>query len=190
MKNSIRRQALLWIVAAIVLTADQVTKAIVVRTLPVGVPWNPFPFLQPFVNLTHVMNRGAAFGMLPNMSLFFTAVAIVVSLAILYYGRRIPEHQWWLSVSLGLQLGGALGNLSDRLHYGYVIDFIAVRHSPVFNLADSAVFVGVIILAYHLWNEEELAEKSQAGADENVPVAPVDPSAPPLTPTSSQRDGS
>ncbi len=189
MKNSIRRQAFLWIVAAIVLIADQVSKAVVVRTLPVGVPWNPFAFLQPFVNLTHVMNRGAAFGMLPNMSFFFTAVAIVVSLAILYYGRRIPEHQWWLSVSLGLQLGGALGNLSDRLHYGYVIDFIEVRHFPVFNLADSAIVVGVIILAYHLWNEEELAAQPQVEA-ENVPIAAADSPTPPLTPTSSQRDSS
>jgi len=188
MKHSIRRQALLWFIAAVVLAADQISKAIVVRTLPVGIPWNPIPLLQPFVNLTHVMNRGAAFGMLPNLSFFFTAVAIAVSLAILYFARRIPEHQWWLSLSLGLQLGGALGNLTDRLHYGYVIDFIEVRHFPVFNLADSAIVVGVIILAIHLWNEEEL-EGNVPAETENVPVAPVEPN-PPLTPTSSQHDGS
>jgi len=190
MNYSIRRQALLWTVAATVLLADQIAKAAIVRNMPVGMPWNPVPFLRPFVNITYVVNSGAAFGMLPNQGLFFTVVAIVVAAAILYYGRRIPDHQWWLSVSLGMQLGGALGNLTDRLHYGYVIDFVEVRHWPVFNLADSAIVVGVIILAYHLWREEESSESTSQAEMTDTLVATIEQPPTAVSPTINQNDGS
>lgn len=188
MLKSIRRQTLLLTVAATIWIADQATKAIVVRNLPVGMPWNPVGFLRPFVSITHVANSGAAFGMLPDRGTFFAIVAVVVSGAILYFGRLVPAHQWWLSLSLGLQLGGALGNLTDRLHYGYVIDFIEVRFSPVFNVADSAIVLGVCILAYHLWKEEEHQKAAATGGDNSHAVAGDHPVVQITSPTS-QNDG-
>ncbi len=188
MLKPIRRQAILLTVAVTIWIADQATKAIVVRNLPVGMPWNPVGFLRPFVNITHVANSGAAFGMLPDRGAFFTIVAVVVSGAILYFGRLIPAHQWWLSLSLGLQLGGALGNLTDRLHYGYVIDFIEVRFFPVFNVADSAIVIGVCILAYHLWNEEEHQKAAATEGDDGRSVARDHPAVP-ITSSTSHNDG-
>jgi len=182
--RSIRRQVLLWTVAAVVLATDQVTKALIVRNLPIGMPWNPIPFLRPIVNITHVANSGAAFGLLQDRGTFFALVAIAVSAAILYYGHLIPEHQWWLSLSLGLQLGGALGNLTDRLHYGYVIDFIEVRYSPVFNVADTAIVVGGLILAYYLWREEGAAE------DPEGPAPMIDSATAPVSSSTAEHNGS
>jgi signal peptidase II len=181
--HSIRRQALLWLVAAIVLAVDQITKAVIVRNLPLGMPWNPIPFLRPIINITHVANTGAAFGMLQDRGTFFALVAIAVSAAILYYGRLIPEHQRWLSLSLGLQLGGALGNLADRLHYGHVIDFIEVRYWPVFNVADTAIVAGGLILAYYLWREEGSTQDEESAAQR------IDPAAAPVSSPTTEHNG-
>ncbi|HYN87882.1 MAG TPA: signal peptidase II, partial [Ardenticatenaceae bacterium] len=139
---------LLWPVALLVFVADQATKLIVARELALWESWRPFEeFPLSIFAITHISNTGAAFGILPNASLFFVVVAIVVSGAIAYYYRRLPSHHWWLFLSLGLQLGGALGNLVDRLRLGYVVDFIEVGIWPIFNVADSSIVVGVLLLA-------------------------------------------
>lgn len=103
-----------------------------------------------WLSLTYTCNRGAAFGVLANETLLFVLIAIVVIGVIMAYFRFLPANRPWLRLSLGLQLGGALGNLIDRLRQGYVVDFIAVKSFPVFNVADSCIVVGVIILAFHL----------------------------------------
>jgi len=105
--------------------------------------------LRDLVSLTYVTNTGAAFGLLPDHGLFFIAIAAIVVIAILVYHRHLPDKAL-VKASLGLQLGGALGNLTDRLRYGYVIDFIDFKVWPVFNLADSAIVIGVAVLAYYL----------------------------------------
>jgi len=146
-----RSELLLLGVATFVLAIDQLTKALVLRYLPFQSPWNPIPFLRSIVTLNHVTNTGAAFGLFPEGSLFFTLIAVVVVIAIVVYYRHLPQNQRLVQVSLGLQLGGAIGNLLDRLHYGKVIDFIDFHFWPVFNVADSSIFIGVIILAYYLF---------------------------------------
>jgi signal peptidase II len=144
--------------ALLVFAADQVSKVLVLRYLPMGRSWNPIPFLKRWVSITHVVNSGAAFGLFPDQGTLFVVIAVVVVVAIVAYYRYLPTDRWLVRVSLGLQLGGALGNLLDRLHYGYVVDFIDFKIWPVFNVADSAIVVGVAILAYYLLREKEALE--------------------------------
>ena len=104
--------------------------------------------LGEYIRLTYVENRGAAFGVLQNQTAFFILVGIVVISVIVASYRYIPEPSWLLNVCLGLQMGGAVGNLIDRIQVGYVVDFIDLTFWPVFNIADSAICVGVAGLIY------------------------------------------
>jgi len=144
-------------IAALVLALDQLTKRWVSSSLPEGGWWSPLPGVGRIFRITHTTNSGAAFGIFPNQGNFFVLVAMVVVLAIVLYHRHLPARGWWIRLSLGLQLGGAIGNLLDRLHYGYVVDFIDIGFWPIFNLADAAIVIGVSILAYCLWREDETA---------------------------------
>jgi signal peptidase II len=137
-------------IAALIIAVDQITKSLVLSNLSVGESWNPIPFLKPYASITHVTNTGAAFGLFKDQGTVFAIVAIVVVVGILvFYGYSAPRHAW-LRVSLGLQLGGALGNLWDRVRLGSVVDFIDIKIWPVWNVADMAVVLGVAILAFHL----------------------------------------
>ena len=138
-----------WI-SAVVLIADQLTKWLAVTYLTLHVEWN----LLPFLNLTLVHNTGAAFGFLSDapgwQNLLFIGVAIGASVVILVLVRGLRASDFRIAISLSLILGGALGNVVDRLRAGYVIDFIDVFyghwHWPAFNIADSAISIGAIVL--------------------------------------------
>lgn len=124
---------------------DQFTKLWITSNL---VPGQSVP--MGLLLITYVRNSGAAFGLLANQNLLITfAVAIGVAAIVLYYAYP-PFQTNWIRISLGLLLGGAVGNLIDRLRFGYVIDFIDFRVWPVFNIADSAITTGIIVLAYYL----------------------------------------
>jgi signal peptidase II len=149
-------------IALLTLVIDRVSKWLVLSSLRPGESWNPVAALERYVSLTYVTNTGAAFGLFPDYGGIFMVIAVIVVAAIIYYYRHLPSDQWLVQTSLGLQLGGALGNLLDRLRYGHVIDFIDFKVWPVFNLADSALVIGVVILAYHLLrNERREARKSE-----------------------------
>ncbi len=150
-------------VAALVLLVDQVSKYLVFTNLSVGEMWNPLAFLRPFVTLTHVTNTGAAFGLFQGHGTLFAIVPILVVAGILVFYRYLPPSEILLKVSLGLQLGGAMGNLLDRLRLGNVVDFIDFKIWPVFNLADAAVVAGVAILAFHLLFSKEADEQGLEG---------------------------
>jgi signal peptidase II len=144
------------LLAVAVLAVDQVSKAWVTENLAYRQPMVIVPFLDGGLNLTYGHNSGAVFGIFPQGNLIFTAVAAVVVLVILAYYRYLADHSGLVRLSLGLMLGGALGNLTDRLHYGYVVDFVDFGISPTvrwftFNVADSCVFCGVVILAFFLF---------------------------------------
>lgn len=164
---------LLPVVGAFVLLVDQVSKYLVMTRLPEGQSWNVAPWLRPFFSFTHVTNTGVAFGLLPKWGSYFVVVAAVVVVAILLYYRHIPREQWLMRVALGLQLGGALGNLTDRLrHQLAVVDFIdlnfwPLHNWPIFNLADASVVTGVIILAFLLLRDEQFARDGQRVAEGN-----------------------
>ncbi len=142
-------------IAGVVVALDQWTKYLVRTQLQVGETWMPIDWLAPYVRIVHWNNTGAAFGMLPSGSIFFTIVAILVSIAIIIYYPRIPSGQFAVRIALALQLGGALGNLTDRLIAKLTVtDFISVGTFPVFNIADSSVSVGCAILIAAMWIEE------------------------------------
>jgi signal peptidase II len=125
-----------------------------------------------WVAFAYTCNKGAAFGLLANETLLFVLIALVVSGMIVAYFRFLPANRPWLRLSLGLQLGGALGNLLDRLRQGYVVDFISIKAWPVFNIADACVVVGVLILAYHLLlvpGQAPLSDQHSAGSPQHRP---------------------
>ena len=141
--------ALLPAVAAVVLLADQASKLWIQQHFAVCGA-SSLPLVPGWLAFAYTCNKGAAFGLLANETLLFVLIALVISGVLVAYVRFLPAHRPWLRLSLGLQLGGALGNLLDRLRQGYVVDFIAVKAWPGFNIADACVVVGVLILAYHL----------------------------------------
>lgn len=108
-------------------------------------------------------NRGSAFGLLQNQTLFFIVIGVLVIGGILIGQRFIPVHRTTLAICLGMQLGGASGNLMDRIRFGHVFDFVDLTWWPVFNMADSAIVVGVLILVYHLLTSP--GEQKQADDD-------------------------
>lgn len=140
-------QALRWYALALVLIVlDQYTKGLASSALDYGRPVEVFSWF----NLTLQHNSGAAFSFLSDAGgwqrWFFTAVAVVISCALAVWLYLAPRGHWLLALSLGLILGGAIGNLWDRVALGYVVDFISVHYNdwyfPAFNLADSAITVG------------------------------------------------
>lgn len=114
-----------------------------------------------FFHITYVRNPGAAFGILSDNAIrlpFFIGISCIASLGILWYVRRVPREKPWQYLALGLILSGALGNLIDRIRFAEVIDFLDVHwynyHWPAFNIADSAICVGVTIMLICSWHEE------------------------------------
>jgi signal peptidase II len=154
----------LWLfgLAGAVIALDQWTKFIVRSKIAFGASWSPFDWLTPYARIVHWNNTGAAFGIFPQGSIVFTIVAIVVSLAIIYYYPRVPSSEVPLRLALGLQLGGALGNLISRLTVGAVTDFISVGSFPVFNVADSSISIGVAVLLVGMWNEDRATRRAAA----------------------------
>ena len=130
--------------ALLIFVLDQFTKYVVRESLP---DRYSFPD-QGFFRFTHTHNTGSAFGILQgqNSPLIFVAIIGIMVLLIIYSTQ--PKPNKWLSVSIGLQIGGAIGNLCDRLHQGWVTDFLDVGPWPVFNIADSSIVVGLILLCW------------------------------------------
>jgi signal peptidase II len=132
-----------------IVALDQWTKQLAVaHLLDSGV--RSIPVLGPYIRFTYVENRGAAFGLLQEQTSFFIIVGLIVIGVILYSFRQMSRPSVILTLALGLQLGGAIGNLIDRVRFGYVVDFMDLSVWPVFNVADSAIVCGVIGLAYTL----------------------------------------
>lgn len=132
--------------ALLVVAVDQISKSLVRTFL---VPGQSMPPEGP-LRLTYVANSGGAFGLLGDQTFLLTVAGVVGIVAILLYYRYPLVGSPLLRSGLGLQLGGALGNLIDRVQRGYVTDFLDLRFWPVFNLADSAIVIGVALLAYSL----------------------------------------
>lgn len=154
-------------VTILTVALDQLTKYLVVTNLGLYEAWAPFPALAKWFDIHYVTNTGAAFGLFRSGGLFLKIVAIVVSLVILFYYRHVPDGQWLLRISLGLQLGGSLGNLTDRLRVGHVVDFLDFRVWPVFNVADASIVCGVALLALLLLREDR-EERKRAEAQESA----------------------
>ncbi|MCL6521998.1 MAG: signal peptidase II [Firmicutes bacterium] len=139
-------------VAALVLAADWLSKAAVRQWM---VPGQSIAVLPGFFYLTYTRNSGAAFSLFQGGSAWLAGVTLVISAVVVLFALRQGRGRPWLQVALGLILGGALGNLTDRLARGWVVDFLDFRVWPVFNLADSSVVVGALLLAWQLLAGEE-----------------------------------
>lgn len=165
MKSYIRAYLFLFTFAGFIIALDQWTKNIVRTQLQFGQTWVPWDWLSPYARIVYWHNSGAAFGLGQNLSLFITILAIFVAGAIIFYYPQIPRVDWPLRVALGMQLGGAVGNLIDRLTIGFVTDFISVGTFPVFNVADSSISVGVAVLIIGIWIMER-KQKAQSEKEE------------------------
>jgi signal peptidase II len=152
--SSSKERWILFIFAGLVLILDIVSKEIVRSNLPIYTYWAPFPSLEQFFRFTHTTNTGVAFGLFQNGNLIFAIFALVVSIGIIYFNQNLEPGNAVLRIALGLQLGGALGNLLDRLRFGSVTDFLDFGPWPVFNVADTAVVAGVILMGYVILQEE------------------------------------
>ena len=140
------RDPVLLLTVALVFSIDQVTKAVVRHTMFVG---ESIPRDGP-VRITHTFNTGTAFGLFPDQTFFLIIASLVgISVLVLVY-RNPPFTSPLLRLSLGVQLGGAAGNLLDRIRVGQVTDFVDLGFWPVFNVADAAIVVGIFGLAYLL----------------------------------------
>lgn len=145
---------------------DQLTKHFVRGWLAPGERWpGAESALTKVFTFTHVHNTGMAFGLGQGRSEVFALIATIVVLGLMVYQSRLPLDAGWLRLALGLQAGGAIGNLTDRLRRGYVTDFFDLQVWPVFNIADSAIFIGVAILAWHLWRTEDDGGRSAVDAE-------------------------
>jgi signal peptidase II len=136
-----------YLIALAVIALDQISKLLVTSRLPFGMS---VPAVQDVLYITLVRNRGGAFGLFQSWAGALIIITLAAAIAIIVVTRRGGAMPRLLGVALALQLGGALGNLIDRLRFGYVVDFFDFRVWPVFNLADSAITVGVALLAYYL----------------------------------------
>jgi signal peptidase II len=131
--------ALLWVVL------DQFSKYFILETFGLG---QSLPILPPIFHLTLVHNTGIAFGLFQNSPFVLTTLIAVCVLALLFFSYKIFKKSSYEQIAYGLILGGAIGNLIDRVRFGWVVDFLDFRIWPVFNLADSGITIGVILFAW------------------------------------------
>ena len=164
-----------WILLAATLTLDQATKAIVVATLERG---ESAPE-EGFFRLTHAWNTGTAFSLLQDQGGLLTFVSFAAVIALYFVYRTLESPTIWVRMAFGLLLGGAFGNLIDRIRLGHVTDFFDVGPWPIFNIADSSITVGIAVLFLFFWrNSNSESRKAEIGQ------------APPSDAANSEDDGS
>ena len=137
---------MIFIIISLILSLDQLTKFLVNKSLSLN---RSIPAIKGILHLTRVHNRGAAFGILKNQTALFICASVFTIILIFINLKNSRQKKLSLySLSLSFILAGALGNLIDRVRFGYVVDFLDFRIWPVFNIADSAITLGVVLLGY------------------------------------------
>jgi signal peptidase II len=165
-KKVLKDYSAILLIAAVIVAFDQLTKWWVRTNIAAGESWLPdsLQWLSPYARIVHWYNRGAAFGIFQQGNMVFTVLAFIVIGAIIYYYPQISAADWPLRLAMSMQLGGALGNLLDRLTIGHVTDFISVGTFPVFNIADASISVGCVVLLLGVWWQDRLVKKTKAQA--------------------------
>jgi signal peptidase II len=163
---------LIILVAVLIVTSDQLAKVWVRAHVALGGDWLPdqLAWLMPYARIRFWYNSGAAFGIFANGNYVFMVLAIIVAGAILYYFPRVARNDWWLRLALILQFSGAVGNLTDRIQFGHVTDFISVGNFAIFNIADSCISVGVVVLILGVWITEMRDKRRRPGQPDEAPV--------------------
>ena len=153
-------------IAAAIVAVDQVTKWLVGRWLGPGRDEQRFEVLGAALAFEYLENSGAAFGVLRGQGVVLGLLALVVLGGLVTYYRRLAAPSREAMLGVGLIVGGAVGNLVDRVRLGHVVDFVAVGVWPKFNLADSAIAIGVALLAWHvLTSDQPSAVSDRHGGD-------------------------
>ena len=143
-----------WLAIVCTILLDQLTKILVRNNMNL---FESIPVIPKVFHITYIENPGAAFGILANQRTFFIIITLLILAGVFYFQRKLKTPRLILNISLGLVVGGAIGNLIDRLRVGTVTDFFDFRIWPIFNIADTAVVLGVIYLSYYfLFHWEEL----------------------------------
>ena len=168
MKKKFTSYLFLFPTALTVIGLDQWTKFLVRENLSLGDSWSPWEWLTPFARFVHWRNTGVAFGMFQNNNILFAILVSIIALIIIIYYPSLTEGDWFLRVALSLQLGGAVGNLVDRLTIGHVTDFISVGNFAVFNIADACVTVGVGIMILGMWIQERKSKKGEESNNREI----------------------
>lgn len=150
-----------YLIAIIVIIIDQFTKYLVVQNMTLG---ESIPLIDGLLYFTSHRNEGAAFGILQGqMGLFYVATIIVIAIIVYFIHKEVKGNRF-LGITLGIILGGAIGNFIDRVLLGHVVDFIDVYiftyNFPIFNIADSALVIGVILLIIYVFLEEKKQRKA------------------------------
>lgn len=153
-----------------VLVADQLSKLWAVASLGPQPHQRTISLIGDWFNLIYSRNTGVAFGLFQNWSQLFIFTSILITAGAIYaYAYHLPNQSLSIQVAIGLIVGGALGNIMDRIRLGYVVDFISVGWWPIFNLADSGITVGVSILAlYLIFVGDELPQLRPAPRDDGL----------------------
>jgi signal peptidase II len=144
-----------WLALAIVFGADQATKVAVIQTLVRGESWPADGLFK----ITHAWNTGTAFGLFPQYGGLLTLISLAAVVVLFLFYRSAGSPSLYVRTAFGMQLGGAFGNLFDRIRLGHVTDFIDVGPWPVFNIADSAIVVGIALMAWHFWSASSSGDK-------------------------------
>lgn len=166
-------RTILFIVALLTIGIDQTSKFLVETNLNMFEVYAPIPSLEAYFRIFHISNTGATFGLFSGGGTIFRYLAIVVSLGIIYYNQILPGRQRLLRLALGLQMGGALGNMIDRFRIGHVTDFIDIGPWYIFNLADLAVVSGAVLLGWLVWQESREHRAAQKLIEEMPPETAV-----------------
>jgi signal peptidase II len=154
LKQYLKAYAFLLPISISLVGLDQWTKSIIRANLAFNETWMPLDWLAPYARIVNWHNTGAAFGIFQGMNEVFMALAILIIVLILVYFPRISDSDPYFRLALSLQMAGAVGNLVDRFSQGYVTDFISLGRFPVFNVADSCISLGVVVLLIGMWIEE------------------------------------
>jgi signal peptidase II len=172
LKKYIRDYLTLFLAAGFIIGLDQLTKSLVRQNLAISEVWSPWPWLTPYARIVHWYNTGVALGFFQGKGDIFAILAFVVAVVIIFYFPRVPKTDWSLRLAMCLQLGGAVGNLVDRILFdGIVTDFISVGNFPVFNIADSSITIGVVVLLLGVYFQERKEKKNKLTVDSNPPAA-------------------
>ena len=155
-------------IAAAIVAVDQATKWLVGRWLGPGRDEQRFEVLGAALAFEYLENSGAALGVLRGQGMVLGLLALVVLGGLVTYYRRLAAPSREAMLGVGLIVGGAVGNLVDRVRLGHVVDFVAVGVWPKFNLADSAITIGVAVLAWHLLTSDQPSAISDQPAGDGV----------------------
>jgi signal peptidase II len=161
MRGFVSRNRFIFGVALGALALDQITKYIVINTVPFGASWPD----EGFFRITHIGNTGAAFGLFGSQNTVLILASFVGLAILVYFYRAHPNPGKLVRASMGLMLAGALGNLADRVFVGHVTDFIDIGPWWIFNIADASIVTGLIMLAASVL----LFEQHLVSADEDLP---------------------